>query len=273
MYNPVKILTLFVFTALLFSTGCTNNSELLSSSPGQRNSKLIMNANAFHKIALYNDAVRINQNGNDKYIQFDLNGGSIDVQTAWINFIDLSIEENSGSDNEQDGENNDNNQDNDSENDDGNENEAQDITAPGPFSVDVSGGTTSIGNFDVYAGTFKKVDLGLTPELADPFTGNSIVINGNYSDEQGNIVPFTLKSAKSIQLQLPLANGGITISENSKATIEVIFDLPGWFNSVDLSTADITGSDILIDSQNNTSLLSAFEANISAYVDVEDGDD
>ncbi len=202
-----------------------------------------------------------------------VSGGKLNVQTAWINIADLRIEENSGNDVEQEGEHNDGDQGgSDNESQDGNEDstDAADITAAGPFSIDISNGQALIGSFDVYAGTFRKVDFSFMPNTNDPFYGKTIVIGGEFTAEDGTVIPFALKSEFSKQIQIPIAGAGIVVAANSTVEINVVFDLAAWFGSVDFSSAQAANSQILIDASTNTALLTAFEANLDKYVEVEE---
>jgi len=272
MYNKIKALTLFAAIVTLTITACKSNDSpnapLMSSPSGN----LLMKIHSFNPSKIGTDALKIKTVGSQTYIQFPITGGTLDLQSAMLNFKDLVIEENSGYDGEQTGDNNSGN-----DGDGGTEGEAPDITAPGPFSVDLSSGTASIGSFDVYTGTFKKVDFKLVSNSADPFFGKTIVISGVFTPDGSTAIPFTLKSDVSSQLQLPLANGGIVVAANSTVSIDIVIDLPSLFNSVDFSSASVTNGRILIDSQNNSPLLNEFETNLNSYIDAEDdgseGDD
>jgi len=241
--------------SISFFTGC-NKTGPVSPTNGSlsKSSTLKISATPVHKTTPVNLA------------SIPVTGGTIDLQVAWINFKDLVIQENSGFDGEQQGEHHDGNQ-----NDGGPETENPDITAPGPFTVDISSGNSLIGSFQVYPGTFKKVDFTFTPNPNDPFFGKTIVMSGQFTPTVGSPVPFTLKSDFSSQIQQLIANGGIIIPADSTVEINVVFDLAGWFSSVDFSNAVVTNGEILIDSQNNQPLLAAFEAQLTAYVDVEEG--
>jgi len=208
-----------------------------------------------------------------------LTGGTLLVQTAWINIADLRIEENSGFDGEQNGEYNSGDQ-SENETEDSNEEsggfedglEAPDITAAGPFGLDISEGQAPVGSFEVYPGTFKKVDFTFQPNANDPFFGSTIVIDGEFTTDQGTVIPFTLKSEFSQTIQTPLVNGGIVVAADSTVEINVVFDLAGWFLNLDLASAQTTNGQILIDAVNNPTLLAAFEANLAHSVDVEEND-
>lgn len=264
MYKQAKILFSFLLVIAITLTGCKSNNSPTTPASGTASSSLLMKAHSFNPAKV--DAVNRVSAGSKTFIQFPVSGGIIDVQMAMFSFKNLVIEENSGFDGEQQGDNNSGDQ-----NEGGPEVETPDITAPGPFSVDLSNGTASIGNFDVYPGTFKKVNFKLEPNAADPYLGKTIVISGTYTAVGGTAVPFKLRSAVASQIQLPLANGGIVVAANSTVSINIVFDLPSLFSNIDLSTATVANGEILIDTQNNSTLLSAFENNLTKYVDAEDG--
>jgi len=203
-------------------------------------------------------------------------GGTLDVSAALINLDHVLIEENTGNDVEQDGEHNGGEKggaDNEAEgpdNEKGGPEAEQDIIVNGPFALDISNGEAAIQSVDVYPGTFKKVDLTLSINTASPFNGKTIVISGSFTPTGGSAVPVNLKSEFSQEIQMPIAGGGITVPGNSTVAVTITFNLAGWFDKVDLTSAQISNGEILIDSANNTALLSAFESNLTKYVDVED---
>jgi hypothetical protein len=266
MYQKIKTLAALAVIFAFAITGCKNNSSPLSPLTSSPNAQAMLKVHSFNPAHIGSDAVKVKNSGSHTYINFPITSGSLDVQHAYFNFKDLVVEENSGFDGEQTGENN------DGANDTlGTTGETPDITVPGPFSVDLSSGTASIGSFDVYPGTFKKVNFKLVPNSADPFWGKTIVISGLYTPQGGSAIPFTLKSDVNSQLQLPLANGGIVATSNSTVSLDIVIDLPVLFNSVDFSTATVSNGQILIDSQNNAALLSSFETNLQKYIDAENG--
>lgn len=275
MYNKIKILAAFVFASAVLLTGCKSNSSPVtpysgtSITPysGTSSSNLLMKVYPYRFVALKTGAVKIKKLGTATYIQFPITGGTLDVQNAYVNFKNLVVEENSGFDGQQTGENGtgDTGDQGDPESD------TQNITAPGPFSIDIASGSASLGNFSVYPGTFKKVDFQLAANSASPYFGNTIVIGGTYTPTSGTAIPFTLKSGLTAQLQLHIANGGITVATNSSVAINIVIDLPGLFNNINFSSATVTNGQILIDSQNNTLLLSAFESALNTDTDVEEG--
>lgn len=203
-------------------------------------------------------------------------GGSLDINTAMVNVSKIQIEENSGNDVEQGGEHNGGEQggaDNEVEgpdNEKGAPEAEQDIIVNGPFALDISNGEAAIQSVDIYPGTFKKVDLTFSINTSSPFNGKTIVINGTFTPNGGSATPFSLKSEFSKEVQMPIAGGGITVPANATIAVTVTFNLAGWFDKVDLTSAQISNGEILIDSANNTALLSAFETNLAKYVDVEE---
>lgn len=203
-------------------------------------------------------------------------GGSLDISTAMVNVDKIRIEENSGMDVEQQGDNNTGDQGGPDNELGGPDNEKsgpeaeQDIVLNGPFALDITNGEAAIQSVDVYPGTFKKVDLTLSINTASPFNGKTIVISGSFTPTGGSAVPVNLKSEFSQEIQMPIAGGGITVPDNSTVAVTITFNLAGLFDKVDLTSAQISNGEILIDSANNTALLSAFESNLAKYVDVEE---
>ncbi len=262
MYNKIKSLALFAIFVSLALVGCKNNSSPVSPFSSTPNSNLLMKVHSYAKADLRADIVKIKNVGASTYIQFPLLSGNLDVQSALVHFKNLVIEENSGFDGQGNGGY-------DGQGDGGSQVEGTDVTSPGPYSIDISSGSASLGSFLVHAGTFKKVDFQLTPNAADPYLGKTIVISGVYTPTSGAAVPFTLKSGLASQMQLPLANGGITVAADSTVSVDIVIDLHGLFNGLDFSTAVVTNGQILIDSQNNAALLSAFETNLHRYIDAE----
>lgn len=196
-------------------------------------------------------------------------GGSLNLRTAWINIANLRIEENSGFDSEQEGEHRDGDQ-GGSDNESEDTSDSPDVTAPGPFSLDISNGQALIGSFAVYPGTFKKVDFTFMPNSNDPFYGKSIVIGGEFISNTGTVWPLTLMSNFSKQIKTQIAGGGITVPDNSTVKVNVVFNLVGWFGNIDFSTAQSSNGQILINGSENLALLVAFEANLDKYVEVEE---
>jgi hypothetical protein len=131
-------------------------------------------------------------------------------------------------------------------------------------------GKVTIEQVDVYPGTFKKVDFTFLINDQAGFGGNSIIVDGSYQKTDGTILHVVLKSDFNQQVQLPLANGGITAVPNSIVTLSILLDIPAWINSLDLSSAVVSNNEILIDKTNNKELLKLFEANLTSSIEVED---
>jgi len=197
-------------------------------------------------------------------LEIPLQIGALSVLSANVNIADVKIEENSGEENQQ-GENNTGGNDNEGSN---SEADNGDIGLPGPFALDISSGTSSLGQVSVYPGTFKKVNFQFIANTANPFNGKTIVISGNYIKPDGSIVPFTINSGFSEQVQLLIANGGIVATANSTQDIMILFDLNAWLN-LDFAGAQVTNGQIVIDNNNNVALLNSFNANVAANIDAE----
>jgi len=211
-----------------------------------------------------------------------------EVNSLKISIANFVIEENSGNDREHEGEeiegpndSNDNNVeqegeheggegDNEDEKDEGSETEQDDILLAGPYVLEIIDSNATIGEVDVYPGTFKKVDFTFLVNDGPEFNGNSIMLKGNYTTADGTIIPVTVKSAFDQQVQLQLADGGVTIASNNLVTLSVVLDAQTWMESIDLSTAILKGGEILIDNVNNQKLLAQFNAVLTLYIEVED---
>jgi hypothetical protein len=194
-------------------------------------------------------------------------GDSLSIKTADVNIANLQIEENSGNDGENVGGGDNETGGNDVEG--GNENDNGDIVLAGPYSLDIASGSASIGQVNIYPGTFKKVDLDFQTSSSSTYNGSSIFITGTYTDNSGTIIPFKIYSSFAQQVQLPIAGNGITVAANSMVTIDIVFDVNAWLTGLDFASATITNGVILINSANNTSLLTTFELNLSKYIDAE----
>lgn len=160
------------------------------------------------------------------------------IKSAVVNIFDLHIKEDSGND---------------------------DVILQGPYTIEISNGIVSFDQVDVFTGTYKKVDLIFQTGDSTTLNGHSIIITGNYINADGSSIPFTLKSDFTKQIQLQLANEGVTVSENSTVSISIVFDTDAWLSDLDFANAHITNGEIAIDNNNNTSLLNAFEANLSSH--------
>jgi hypothetical protein len=180
------------------------------------------------------------------------------LNSVKISIADLIIEENSGNDVEQQGEHNDGGSDIENDKNKETNSENDDVLLPGPYALDVATGMLTIDQVAVYPGTFKKVDFTFHISNEAGFGGNSIVVTGSYKKSVGTVIPVILRSEFNQQVQLPLANGGITVAANSAVTLSIVLDIPVWLNSIDLSSAVVSNNEILIDKTNNQELLKLF---------------
>jgi len=197
---------------------------------------------------------------------------SFEISLFKISISDVVVEENSGNDVEQKGNHNDGKNDNESDNgsESGSESDNGDIILNGPFVVDVINGTASLNEVNVYPGTFKKVDFTFLPNSGAEFDGHSVILNGNYKTSDGTVIPVTLKSSFDQQVQIALANGGVSVPANSTVTLSIVLDAQAWMESIDLANATVSNNEIIIDENNNSGLLSQFNANLLSKVEVED---
>lgn len=264
-YSRLIAISLLAVVFVFVVMGCGRKTPTALNSMA-RTSTVLMKASP-RPVAVGTDAVLSN---------VPVPGGSLDIVTALVNIDQVRIEENSGFDVEQQGDHNDGEQggpDNEMggpDNEQGGLEADQDIIVTGPFALDISNGDAVIQSVDVYPGTFKKVDLTFSINTAPPFNGKTIVINGTFVPDSGTPVSMALKSEFAQEIQTPIAGGGITVADNSTVAVTVAFDLAGWFDKVDLTTAQVANGEIIIDNAHNTALLAAFEANLGKYVDVEE---
>ena len=162
----------------------------------------------------------------------------LNITSAVINISNLHIKEDSGND---------------------------DVILQGPYTKEINNGIVSFDQVDLFPGTYKKVDLTFKTSESTIFNGHSIIINGYYLPAGGSTIPFTLISDFTKQIQLPLVNNGVTVSENNMVSISIIFDANVWLSVLDFADANIINEEIAIDNNNNTFLLNAFEANLSSH--------
>ncbi len=238
---------------LSFGAGCKNSSPS-DSSPMQKSSTVLMKAAA--KVQPHVTLGDI-----------PVKGGSLNIQSALLNIEKFLIEENFGFDGEQEGEHQDD--DNGSDND----HDAPDIMVAGPFSIEISKGEAFLDSVAVYPGTFKDLKLNFARKAAAPFNGKSLVISGQFAPTNGAAIPFTINSEFAKEIQSQIAGNGIIVPQNAKVPVVVNFDLQAWFSGMDFTNATLVNGAILIDNANNAGLLSAFEANLAKFVEVEEDRD
>lgn len=251
--KPIKSLVAGISCLALLglAAGCKNDSP---SAPLEKSGTVLMKA-----AAKVQPAVTL--------ADIPVKGGSLNIQSALLNIEKFRIEENSGFDGEQEGEHN------DDDNGKDNEHEAPDITAVGPFGIDISKGEALLDSVAVYAGTFKNINLTFARHAAAPFNGRSLVISGQFTPTNGAAVPLIIRSEFAREIQSQIAGNGITITDNARVPVVVSFDLQAWFNGVDFTGAQIANGQILIDNANNAGLLSAFETNLAKFVEAEEDHD
>jgi len=246
--SPLVIIAVILFLA----SGCAKDSNLTKSS------LLAVDVSTVKSAALNNMGTKGTATG-----AFTLNSAKISIS-------DLVIEENSGNDVEQQGDYNDGGDDSTTDTDNEADGEMDDVILPGPYMLDVLNGSLSIDQVAVYPGTFKKVDFKFLLSDEAGFEGNSIVVKGSYQKPDGVAVPVTLRSDFSQQVQLPIANGGITVAANSTISLTIVLDIQTWINNIDLAGAILTNNEIIIDKTVNADLLTLFESNLASAIEVED---
>ena len=238
-----RMLYLTILVTIVFMLSCSNSPVTASR---EKSSMILLKASS-------------KQLSTSTPSEIPVPGGVLTVSSALLNIGEFEIEENSGFEHE--GKNKDD------------EGESDEIVVKGPFAIDISSGEAFIDSVAVFPGTFKKVELEFALNTSSPFDGKSIVMQGDFNPTNGVAVPFTLKSGFKREIEGGLAGDGITVPENATVPVVVTFDLAGFFENVDFGNAAVVNGEIVIDGTNNSTLLAAFEANLSKYVEVEEDDD
>lgn len=200
--------------------------------------------------------------------------GTITIQSAIVEIQNLQIEENSGSDNQNEDGKADKNEKDKKEGKEGKEKdsgkegtEGGDILLAGPYVLDVTGGNATIDQVDVVPGTYKKVDFDFVAGFQK--SGNSIVVTGKYTSNSGTLIPFSLESNFESTVQLPLSNP-LIVSSGSIVSLSIVFDVNSWLTGINFENATQINGKIIIDPQTNVSLYNAFIDGVSKNIDVED---
>jgi hypothetical protein len=136
------------------------------------------------------------------------------------------------------------------------------VVIEGPFAIDIASGGAVLTTVVVSPGTFRRAQLELHLEAAAPFDGDSIVIQGQFQPTGGSAIPFTLRSRLLRELEVPIANGGVTVANNAEVAFTVTFDLAAMFAHLDLHGAVVESGAIAIDDSHNATVLAAFEHNL-----------
>jgi len=196
-----------------------------------------------------------------------VNGASITLDVAKVEIKNLRIEENSGNDN-QDGDQSGNEGNYSNEKNSKSESgDAGDILFPGPYLLDIQGGSASIDQVDVQPGTYKKVDFEFVAGSEN--NSHSIVLSGIYTNAQGMTVPFTLTSEFAETVQLPLVGDGIQVTSGSISSISILFDVNNWLNKLDFSSANQSNGQIIINKEENSGLYLTFLSSLSQHIEIE----
>lgn len=193
-------------------------------------------------------------------ISFPVKNGTLEISSAWVNFGNVNLQENTGNDGEgQYNGGSTSTSDNESSSQTA---DSSNIVLPGPYALNVATDTITLSQVQVFPGTFKKVDLTFMVKNDTVFKGNSIVIKGQFKATSGATFPFMLESKFAKQIELKLAKG-ITVSANSKVSIAIVFSLNKWLSTIDLTQAVQTNGVILIDTTHNQAILNTFESALS----------
>jgi len=242
MKKLIKTTILVSFTVFVVAfLGCSNNNPSSSNQSINKSSILVLKVSP--KII-----------SNTGINSIPVPGGEIDIQTAMVNIKEFIIEE-------------------ESDIGFGIDIEEAEIIVTGPFARDISSGETLIDSVAVFPGFFKEVEMTFVINNADPFNGKTFVVNGQFTPTNETPIPFILKSEFTKEMETKITGDGINVTSNTTVSIVVTFDLAGWFNNVNFSTAQVSSDgEILIDNSHNNDLLSTFETNLANSAEVEDDD-
>jgi hypothetical protein len=194
-------------------------------------------------------------------------GGTVTLQSASFSIEHVRIDEETDGQGEHQGGEHQGGQGNGGQASGGNENEGgangtgneDEVVLDGPFAIDIASGSAVLQAVAVFPGTFRRAQFDLHLETQTPFDGDSIVIQGQFQPTSGGAIPFTLRSHLARGLEVPIANGGITVANNAEVTFTVTFDLAAMFAHLDLHSAVVESGAIAIDGSHNATLLAAFE--------------
>jgi hypothetical protein len=208
-------------------------------------------------------------------------GGELSLQSALFSVGRVHIEENTGEEGGEKGGGEKNGEGGEGEGGKGEggkgeggegENE-DDIDIDGPFAIDIATGGAVLQSVAVFPGTFRKVELTLHLETQAPFNGDSIVVSGQFQPSVGAAIPFTLRSHVVLdEMEVPIANGGVTVSSNTQVAFALTFDLAAMFAGMDMQSAVVEGGEITVDATHNTALLAIFEDNLRNSIEAEEDD-
>lgn len=243
----VFVVGTFIVAGLFFAA--CNKSEPTSPSALSKSSKIMLKA-----------GIKSTLSGSSSNIP--VTGGNLSLSSFNVNISKIQIQENSGFDGEQQGENN-----NGGTEAEGIEN--ADIILNGPFNLNIASGSVEVGSFDVYPGTFKQVDLYFSTTVNQPYNGNSIIIDGNLTNQAGSTIPVILKSKFAKNFQTLISGSGITVTQNTTLPVTMVFDFNKMFTNLDFSSAIVTDGTIIIDDTHNSQLLTTFENNLNSSVELE----
>ncbi len=140
------------------------------------------------------------------------------------------------------------------------------------ITVDFATGETTpdISSIEIFPGTYEEIELEL--ELFDESDLNSILLDGTWTDDEGNTYPvkLELESGQSFELEM---EGNIVIEESTALIAWITFDPNVWFSGVtaeELSSATINEDDeIIINAEHNTHIYEKVKEGLDFASEVE----
>jgi hypothetical protein len=200
-------------------------------------------------------------------------GGTIELETAQFSIAEISIEEEteSGGEGGEHGEEP-GGEENGKGGEPGEGPEDEEIVITGPFAIDIASGSAVLASVPVFPGTFREANIVFHRDPLAPFSGGSVYFRGQYFPTTGDAIPITLRSDFAGEIEVPIANGGITVGSNMTMPIVLTFALDSLFAGMDFATATVSGGEILIDATNNVQLLDRFEQNLAETMELEEGE-
>jgi hypothetical protein len=191
--------------------------------------------------------------------------GSISLKSGIVEIQNLRIEENTGNDNQSGnqvgGSDNGTEKSTNTEGTDGG-----DIFLAGPYVLNIVDGKIAIDNVQAQPGNYKKVDFDFLAGKDNG--GNSVVLEGDYTNSLGSVIPFKLSCNFEGTVQLPLASN-ITVSSGSVINVAIVFNVANWLSALDFTNATETDGKIVINNIQNASMYSDFVTALSKNIDAE----
>ncbi len=125
------------------------------------------------------------------------------------------------------------------------------------------------------AGTYKEikakldrvdVEDGIDP--ASPLAGKSLYLAGTFNGQ-----PFRVEADFDDEFVIQ-SETGIVVTDTSIANFILTFNVAGWFEGVDLSTATVNGEGVVVlSNESNTAIFDQIKENLQSSTEIENDDD